>query len=92
MWPTSSYDRWKTTDPNEVDDELYEILEEKFWEDLEEVLEHVNEYLADWVGDLLYGMKDLPEDHWFIKMIEEFKRIRIPSIIESRMEDAKYQI
>lgn len=88
----SAYDRWKTTDPNDGDQELFEKFYEEYWDDPETVFGDMVEYFTGELEYLIYEKKEDPdpqENHWYTPLKQSFVKHHLPYLIERMVEDAK---
>jgi hypothetical protein len=92
----SSYDRWKTTDPNDSYDELYEAMEETYWSDVHQVKEDLKAFALRVIDEEFEYIESLPPNHLASKemrklscadgILKEFSEVELPYIIESMIE------
>ena len=92
----SSYDRWKTTDPNDSYDELYELMEEKYWSDIHQVKEDLKAFALRLIDEEFEYIGSLPDPYIAFKemrklsfaegTLKEFCDFELPHIIESMIE------
>lgn len=89
----SSYDIWKTTDPNDGNDELFERLEEEYWTDVDTVEKDVIEFVSEVIRyHLMFPQSQsvLPEDSLFHHIMKEFQECCVAGIIERMVENIDY--
>ena len=92
----SSYDRWKTTDPNDSYDELYEAMEETYWSDVHQVKEDLKAFALRVIDEEFEYIESLPDPYLSVKemrklscadgILKEFSEVELPYIIESMIE------
>jgi hypothetical protein len=90
----SSYDIWKTNDPNDGDVELLEKLEEEYWADLDWVAKDVVAFVSELVSyHILFPDSQgfLGDDSLFHHVMKEFKEYCVPDILERMLEHIKYE-
>jgi hypothetical protein len=91
----SSYDIWKTNDPNDGDDELLERIEEEYWTDLDQVEQDVITFITELVSYHVRFPESqgfLGDDSLFHHVMKEFKEYCVPDILERNLEFMKNSI
>ncbi len=92
----SSYDRWKTNDPNDSYDEIYEVMEETYWSDVHQVKEDLKAFALRVIDETFEYIQSLPVPFLSIEksfketcadgILKEFSEVELPLIIESMIE------
>lgn len=89
---TSSYDIWKTNDPNDGDDELLEQIEEDYWADIGQVEDDAITFITELISYHLRfpeSQSFVGDDALFHHIMKEFKEYCVPDILQRILEYMK---